>query len=83
MKLCAKCGVNPRQNENNAYCRPCKNEIDLKSYHNHKTKRREYQDDYLNKNPDKYRGACINQAKKFSVDNFIKQIKKEINDFVL
>ena len=40
-------------------------------------------DDELNKNPDKYRGACINQAKKFSVDNFIKQIKKEINDFVL
>ena len=35
-------------------------------------------DDELDKNPDKYRKACINQAKKFSVDNFIKQIKKEI-----
>jgi glycosyltransferase involved in cell wall biosynthesis len=32
----------------------------------------------LNKNPSKYKNDCINQARKFSVNNFIKQIKKEI-----
>jgi glycosyltransferase involved in cell wall biosynthesis len=34
----------------------------------------------LNKNPSKYKNDCINQARKFSVNNFIKQIKKEIKD---
>jgi hypothetical protein len=53
MKLCYKCNKNPRCSKHNVYCRPCKSKIDLKSYHKNKTKRREYQDDYLDKNPDK------------------------------
>ena len=53
MKKCAKCKSNERFSDYNAYCRPCKNEVDLKSYHTNQEKRKKYQMDYFIKNPDK------------------------------
>jgi len=52
-KMCAKCGVNEKCNDHNSYCRPCKNAMDLKSYHNNNDKRRKYVKDYLDKNPER------------------------------
>lgn len=37
----------------------------------------------LGENPEKYKTACIKQAKKFDVKIFIKKIKKEINGIIL
>lgn len=53
MKLCAKCKTNERFSEKNSYCRPCKSAGDLKSYHNHKEKRKTYVKNYLNDNPER------------------------------
>jgi hypothetical protein len=51
MKKCAKCKINERISNYNSYCRPCKNEIDLKSYHNNQEKRVKYNKEWLDKNP--------------------------------
>jgi len=48
---CAKCKINERVSS--SYCRSCKNEMDLKSYHKNKEKRRTYQINYFNNNPEK------------------------------
>ena len=55
MKLCAKC--NERERVARAYCRPCKNEIDLKSYHKNQEKRRSYQKEYFSEHPTKLEKA--------------------------
>lgn len=34
----------------------------------------------INKNPNKYKKACIKQAKKFDIEKFIEKIKKEIDN---
>jgi len=49
---CIRCKLNEKLN-NLSYCRPCKSENDLKSYHKNKEKRRKYQTDYFNTNHDK------------------------------
>jgi hypothetical protein len=50
MKLCKKCGLNPKIKWG-SYCRLCKNEFDLKSYHKNKSKRSAYIKKYRDKNP--------------------------------
>lgn len=42
MKKCSKCQINERFSNYNAYCRSCKNQVDLKSYHNQKENRLKY-----------------------------------------
>jgi hypothetical protein len=66
MKLCAKC--NERERVANAYCRPCKNEVDLKSYHRNQEKRRQYQQAYFESNPDKLEKGRA-QTKKWLKEN--------------
>lgn len=68
MKKCSKCQTNERFSNQNSYCRPCKNEVDLKSYHNNQEKRRKYQDEYLEKYPDK-KEKCRNQTKEWLKNN--------------
>lgn len=68
MKKCSKCQTNERFSNYNAYCRPCKNEVDLKSYHANQEKRRKYQDEYLEKHPDK-KEKCRNQTKEWLKNN--------------
>lgn len=68
MKKCSKCQINERFSNHNAYCRPCKNEVDLKSYHANQEKRRKYQDEYLKKHPDK-KEKCRNQTKEWIKNN--------------
>ena len=70
MKLCAKC--KERERVSNAYCRPCKSEIDNKSYHKNKTKRRQYQKQYFDSNPKK-------KEKKYSQ---IKRWRRENPDYM-
>jgi hypothetical protein len=68
MKKCSKCQTNERFSNYNAYCRPCKNEVDLKSYHANQEKRRKYQDEYLEKHPDK-KAKCRTQTKNWLKKN--------------
>jgi hypothetical protein len=53
IKNCIKCKNNLPLNRTSKYCTSCKNEIDLKSYHKNKEKRRQYSKQYEIKNPDK------------------------------
>jgi len=67
MKLCAKCKTNERFSEKNSYCRPCKSAGDLKSYHNHKGKRKEYIKKYKLEHPEyveNIRKGCTEWRKK-------------------
>ncbi len=66
MKLCSKC--NSRERVSKSYCRICKNENDLKSYHKNKEKRRNYQKQYFNDNPDK-KEKQKQQTKQWLKDN--------------
>lgn len=61
MKKCSKCQVNERFSNYNAYCRSCKNEVDLKSYHANQEKRKNYIKKYKSEHPeyaDKIREGC-------------------------
>lgn len=53
MKKCTKCKVNERFSNYNSYCRSCKSENDLKSYHINKEKRKRYKKEYNEKNFEK------------------------------
>jgi hypothetical protein len=52
MKICSKCKINPVSTYHKIYCISCKSEIDLKSYHKNKEKRKQYRDKYKKDNPD-------------------------------
>ena len=88
MKKCAKCKINERFSNYNAYCRPCKNEIDLKSYYTNQEKRKKYIKEYKDKNKEKIDGwLSSNKTKKklymrkYNVDNYqeIQEYRKEYN----
>jgi len=52
MEKCANCGIHPKHNKTNSYCRICKNAQDLKSYHKNKEKRLAYIKQYKEDNPE-------------------------------
>jgi len=66
MKLCTKC--KERERVVNVYCRPCKNEIDNKSYHKNKEKRRQYQKQYFDLHPEK-KERMYSQVKEWRNEN--------------
>lgn len=66
MKLCSKC--NSRERISSSYCRICKNENDLKSYHKNQEKRRKYQKQYFDNNPEK-KNKQKQQTKQWFQDN--------------
>lgn len=51
MKLCSRCNINERISNKSSYCRPCKSDNDLKSYHKNKETRSEYIKKYKQLNP--------------------------------
>ena len=68
MKKCARCKIEERYAEYNAYCRKCKNEVDLKSYHKNKAKRSSYIKQYKLDNPE-YAEKQRESVRKFFKEN--------------
>ena len=85
---CSKCKINEKSYHHRIYCQKCKSEIDLKSYHKNKDKRKNWKKQWLLNNPEKKESYQIQTKKWLSnnpnyMNNWMKEKRKNDNIFKL